>query len=113
MYKRQVLLVSHDRELIRTSCNRCWLIHQGGFSEWHDIEAAYASLRDSPETSRQSPSCAVIEAVIADDNDALLERLITLETQLAQDIARKTAHQKPALQAQWREEIERINALLM
>ena len=108
-----VLLVSHDRELIHASCNRCWLIHQGGFSEWHDIEAAYASLRETPEKTGQSPASAVAETLMVDDSDALLERLITLETQLAQDMARKTAHQKPALQAQWREEIERINALLM
>lgn len=48
-----------------------------------------------------------------DENEALLTQLIALETRLEQDLARKPAHQKPLLQAQWREEIARINRLLM
>ena len=50
---------------------------------------------------------------LVDESDALLEQLIALETRLEQDLARKPAHQKPLLQAQWREEIARINRLLM
>ncbi|WP_284960988.1 hypothetical protein, partial [Citrobacter portucalensis] len=35
-----------------------------------------------------------------------------LEQRLADDLARKPKHQKPLLQAQWRKEIERLNAQL-
>lgn len=109
-----VLLVSHDRELIRASCNRFWLIHQGAFSEWQDVDAVYDSLRETSRTvSETSTSPAVVSDIQPDETDALLERLVELETLLEQDLARKVAHQKPALQAQWREEIKRINAILM
>ncbi|VFT73488.1 putative transporter ATP-binding component [Klebsiella aerogenes] len=43
-----------------------------------------------------------------DDEEALLARLIDLEQWLADDMARKPKHQKPSLQAQWREEINRL-----
>lgn len=45
-------------------------------------------------------------------HDDLLERLIALETLLEDDLARKPKHQKPQLQAQWRKEIEEIEAQL-
>ena len=44
--------------------------------------------------------------------DDLLERLVALETLLEDDLARKPKHQKPQLQAQWRKEIEEIEAQL-
>lgn len=47
-----------------------------------------------------------------EDQDALLERLVTLEQLLADDLARKPKHQKPQLQAQWRKEITTIATLL-
>ncbi len=108
-----VLLVSHDRELIRASCNRFWLIHQGTFSEWQDVDAAYASLRDVAQTVSPVSTSPVIHDEPEDETDALLERLVALETLLEQDLARKVSHQKPALQAQWQEEIKRITAILM
>ncbi|WP_420025861.1 hypothetical protein [Dickeya dadantii] len=42
----------------------------------------------------------------------LLAQLVELEHRLAEDLARKSKHQKPALQAQWREQIARLNTLL-
>lgn len=47
-----------------------------------------------------------------EDHDTLLERLVSLEQLLADDLARKPKHQKPQLQAQWRKEIATLNALL-
>lgn len=108
-----VLLVSHDRELIRASCNRFWLIHQGEFSEWHDVDAAYDTLREVAKTVSPVSISTAIHQEHEDETDSLLERLVSLEILLEQDLARKVSHQKPALQAQWREEIERINAILM
>jgi hypothetical protein len=41
-----------------------------------------------------------------------VERLVALETLLAEDLARKPKHQKRHLQAQWREEIDTLTAQL-
>ncbi|HCI6839340.1 TPA: ABC-F family ATP-binding cassette domain-containing protein [Klebsiella quasipneumoniae subsp. quasipneumoniae] len=106
-YPGGVLLVSHDRQLISESCNRFWLIDSAGLTEWHSLEEVYARLQAQIPTltaasSPQEPSLA------ADDEEALLTRLIALEQWLADDMARKPKHQKPSLQAQWREEIARL-----
>ena len=106
-----VLLVSHDRQLISQSCNRFWLIEDGRLSEWHDAEAVFERLREGSGlnvASVESPA----KARIREPSDDLLERLIMLETQLEDDLARKPKHQKPLLQAQWRREIEAITAKL-
>lgn len=106
-----VLLVSHDRALISSSCNRFWLVESGELSEWHDAEAVFERLRESVRHEQAAPE-ALSVAAEPEDIDALLERLIKLETQLAEDLARKVKHQKPQLQAQWREEIARLQQRL-
>ncbi|HCR1075301.1 TPA: ABC-F family ATP-binding cassette domain-containing protein [Enterobacter cloacae] len=106
-----VLLVSHDRQLIAQSCNRFWLIEDGLLSEWHDAEAVFERLRERTGLMASSASPAVAD-VKAQASDDLLEKLIALETLLAEDLARKPKHQKPHLQAQWRKEIEVIEAKL-
>lgn len=106
-----VLLVSHDRQLIAQSCNRFWLIEDGLLSEWHDAEAVFERLRERTGLMASSASPAVAD-VKAQASDDLLERLIALETLLAEDPARKPKHQKPHLQVQWRKEIEVIEAKL-
>ncbi|EPF6109460.1 ABC-F family ATP-binding cassette domain-containing protein [Enterobacter cloacae] len=106
-----VLLVSHDRQLIAQSCNRFWLIEDGLLSEWHDAEAVFERLRERTGLMASSASPAVAD-VKAQASDDLLERLIALETLLAEDLVRKPKHQKPQLQAQWRQEIEVIEAKL-
>ena len=45
-YNGGVLLVSHDRQPISQSCNRFWLIDNGELSEWHDLEAVNARIRN-------------------------------------------------------------------
>ncbi|MGY5957075.1 ABC-F family ATP-binding cassette domain-containing protein [Kosakonia sp. BK9b] len=108
-----VLLVSHDRQLINQSCNRFWLVEHGELQEWHDIEAVYARLRESiPAAGQQATQPASTCETVTDDADLLLARLIELETRLAEDLQRKPKHQKPGLQAQWREEIVHIHSLL-
>ena len=106
-----VLLVSHDRQLIAQSCNRFWLIEDGLLSEWHDAEAVFERLRERTGLMASSASPAVAD-VKAQASDDLLERLIALETLLAEDLARKPKHQKPHLQVQWRKEIEVTEAKL-
>lgn len=108
-----VLLVSHDRQLISQSCNRFWFVDDGELSEWHDLDAVYARIR---QTTLEHSSAVVKEydPLIAErsDDDSLLEKLLMLEQRLAEDLARKPRHQKPQLQAQWRKEIDNITARL-
>ena len=106
-----VLLVSHDHQLISQSCNRFWLIEEGKLSEWHDAEAVFERLRERAGLVTATAP-AVAATVPPSPYDDLLERLVALETLLEDDLARKPKHQKPQLQAQWRKEIEEIEAQL-
>lgn len=106
-----VLLVSHDRQLIRQSCNRFWLIEDGKLSEWHDAEAVFERLRESGGLTTSAVAAKTAESS-STESDCLLEKLVALETLLAEDLARKPKHQKPQLQVQWRQEIEQIEAQL-
>lgn len=110
-YPGGLLLVSHDRELISKSCNRFWLIDEYGLSEWKSADEVYENLRVAVRRPMaQAATSLTIEP--EEDNDTLLERLVMLEQLLADDLARRPKHQKPQLQAQWREEIATINTLL-
>lgn len=106
-----VLLVSHDRQLISQSCNRFWLIEDGKLSEWHDAEAVFERLRESGGLTSPAVSASTAESAPTEFDD-LLERLVALETLLAEDLARKPKHQKPQLQQQWRQEIDQIETQL-
>ncbi|NRE87520.1 ABC-F family ATP-binding cassette domain-containing protein [Klebsiella michiganensis] len=110
-YPGGLLLVSHDRELINHSCNRFWLIDERGLSEWQSADAVYDVLRAAVRRPLIEET-TVNRCEAEDDHDALLERLITLEQLLADDLARKPKHQKPQLQAQWRKEMATINTKL-
>ena len=110
-YPGGLLLVSHDRELISKSCNRFWLIDEYGLSEWNNADEVYENLRVAVRRPMaQAATSLAIEP--EEDNDTLLERLVMLEQLLADDLARRPKHQKPQLQAQWREEIATINTRL-
>lgn len=110
-YPGGLLLVSHDRELINHSCNRFWLIDERGLSEWQSADEVYDVLRAAVRRPLIEET-TVNSREAGDDHDALLERLITLEQLLADDLARKPKHQKPQLQAQWRKEMTTINTKL-
>ncbi|VUS32839.1 ABC-F family ATP-binding cassette domain-containing protein [Klebsiella pasteurii] len=110
-YPGGLLLVSHDRELINHSCNRFWLIDERGLSEWQSADEVYDVLRAAVRRPLIEET-TVNRREAEDDHDALLERLITLEQLLADDLARKPKHQKPQLQAQWRKEMATINTKL-
>lgn len=105
-----ILLVSHDRELIEKSCNRFWYIHNGILSEHHDIETIYQLISQQDMSSVSSKQnghrSSSVEKVKHHNEDELLMKLIALEDKLNADLARKSAHQKPILQAHWQAEIE-------
>lgn len=106
-----VLLVSHDRHLMAKSCNRFWLIDNGRLEEWHDADAAWERLRTGGSDAVLAPRAAG-QSAHGEEPEDLLEALIALESLLAEDLARKPKHQKPQRQAQWRKEIDALNARL-
>ncbi|EPF17015.1 Uncharacterized ABC transporter ATP-binding protein YheS [Cedecea davisae] len=110
-----VMLVTHDRELIARGCNRFWLVDNGELSEWHDLDALYGLLtaeETGQPVSEARPPLRENRPKSRHESDELLERLIELEEKLAEDMERKEKHQKPALQSQWRSEIEVLNKKL-
>ena len=106
------LLVSHDRDLIETACNRFWVVADGQLEEWPDAASAYARLSvEDGQASTPVPRVEHASAVLA-DVDVQLERLCELEQLLAEDLSRKPRHQKPASQQAWLAELERLNQAL-
>ncbi|PJJ21253.1 heme-transporting ATPase [Janthinobacterium sp. 67] len=106
------LLVSHDRDLIETACNRFWVVADGQLEEWPDAASAYARLSvEDGQALTPAPTVEHASAVLA-DVDVQLERLCELEQLLAEDLARKPRHQKPASQQAWLAELERLNLAL-
>jgi ATPase subunit of ABC transporter with duplicated ATPase domains len=113
-YEGGVLVVTHDRTLIAKSCNRFWLIDNGELSEWHSLDGLYEQLTgDNGEivtTSQNNVTPTVVQ--VHSQTESWLERLVELEEKLAQDLARKQSHQKPALQQQWQAEIAALTLRL-
>ncbi|WP_261885717.1 ABC-F family ATP-binding cassette domain-containing protein [Vibrio pomeroyi] len=121
-----LLLVSHDRELIESSCNRFWYINDSQLVEMTYLDAVYDAMSvgnqvDSLEAGGETPSTvrsrsSAIEnqhhEQARNDEELLLERLLELEELLTQDQSRKAKHQKPDLQQKWQKEIVSINAKL-
>ena len=106
------LLVSHDRDLIETACNRFWVVADGQLEEWPDAASAYARLSvEDGQALTPAPTVEHASAVLA-DVDVQLERLCELEQLMADDLARKPRHQKPASQQAWLAELERLNLAL-
>lgn len=106
-----VLLVSHDRHLMQQSCNRFWLIDNGKLEEFQEATQAWERL-SAPTLPVDAESSAPSVQQKPQQSDDLLEKLIALETLLADDLARKPKHQKPQLQAEWRTEIAALNRQL-
>lgn len=108
------LLVSHDRDLIETACNRFWVVADGGLEEWPDAASAYARLSaEDGQVPLPAPRMETVALAPAQtDVDVQLERLCELEQLLAEDLARKPRHQKPASRQAWLAELERLNQTL-
>ena len=122
-----LLLVSHDRELIESSCNRFWYINDGQLVEMTYLDAVYEAMSVgnqvvSLEVSETAPSSVLLSKsefsenhysnTAQNDEELLLERLLELEELLTQDQSRKAKHQKPDLQQKWQQEIVSINMKL-
>jgi len=110
-FEGATVLVSHDRSLIEQSCNRFWLIQNGTLTEYPSTEEVYLhitdqSLMNNVPIARERTLASI---VALSEEESLLDRLIKLESLLEDDLQRKLRHQKPNLQKQWREEIDKIS----
>lgn len=72
----------------------------------------YARLRGNERLQSPATQTPPQSPPVDDLQEDLLERLVMLEQLLADDLQRKPKHQKPQLQALWRQEIEEINTHL-
>ena len=110
-YEGGCLLVSHDRDLIEAACNRFWVVADGRLEEWPDAASAYARLNTG-----QGPAASILppatQRAAPADSECQLERLCDLEQLLADDLARKPRHQKPASQQAWRLELASLSRAL-
>jgi ATPase subunit of ABC transporter with duplicated ATPase domains len=108
-----LLMTSHDRAFIDRLATRWLWIHQGRLRELTSPAPFYESLlRPQGGAKPRAKPAAAASAPESEepltDQDAMLARLDVLEGLLKADLARKPRFQKPALQQQWRGEIERL-----
>ncbi|WP_070963952.1 ABC-F family ATP-binding cassette domain-containing protein [Vibrio sonorensis] len=115
-FEGATLVVSHDRNLIEQSCNRFWFIEGGVLTEYLSVEEVYDKINEQPTSisisGEQTGVDTSLTAEPLSEEEQLLERLILLEGLLEEDLNRKAKHQKPQLQQQWRDEIDKISALI-
>lgn len=116
-FEGALLVVSHDKWLIENSCQRFWYINDNRLEEYLDVNEIYqqiemqSQLNITTEVSTLSQAKRPTVKTISHE-DELLEALFKLEEKLQADRQRKSSHQKPQLQQQWIDEIEKIQAQL-
>jgi ATP-binding cassette, subfamily F, member 3 len=96
-----VLITSHDRRFLDTVAERFVWIRNGRLIEIGDPAEYYAA----PEVEAMPPR--VTRGTPFDVTDPLT-RIVELEALLEADRARKQKFQKPALQRQWQDELNRL-----
>ncbi|BET98289.1 ABC-F family ATP-binding cassette domain-containing protein [Xenorhabdus taiwanensis] len=111
-----ILITSHDRAFIDNVANRFWLIKNGKLEEITSSEGYYQFLNekmipDQKAVVKDQESALDGSEVLADEEE-ILQRIVVLEQNLAQDLARKPKHQKPKNQESWRKEIKKLYEML-
>lgn len=109
-----LLIIGHDRKFCNIVGNRFFMIERNKLVEIDDAGIFYDSLKSSEPIKTKAESVAKQDSnqAIVDDEELILERVLTLEELLEADLARKTKHQKPVLQAEWQDEIAKLYAQL-
>ena len=79
--------------------------------EINDPETFYHAEPSLPKPATATSAAPARNSVVV-SSDAILERIVELETKLTEDLARRKRFQKPVLQAQWRQEIDELNRQL-
>ncbi|WP_340613613.1 ABC-F family ATP-binding cassette domain-containing protein [Xenorhabdus thailandensis] len=111
-----ILITSHDRAFIDNVANRFWLIKNGKLEEVTSSEGYYQFLNEKVTpyqkavVKEQENALDGVETLAGEEE--ILQRIVVLEQNLAQDLARKPKHQKPKNQESWRKEIKRLYEML-
>jgi ATP-binding cassette subfamily F protein 3 len=110
-----VLMTSHDRRFIETVAERYVWINDGRLIEINEPEEFFRSTPLTEPTPTSPPFStpeAASTSLAETAQQEQIERLLELEEILAADLGRKPKHQKPALHADWRSEIDDLYRLL-
>ena len=110
--KATLLVTSHDRRFIDHIADRYVLIQNSQLLEINSPETFYQTDSSPSIDSIHTKVERQTEPVSANDEDSILERIIELETLIAEDRARKLKFQKPKLQSNWHTELTHLNTLL-
>ncbi|MDC9594447.1 ABC-F family ATP-binding cassette domain-containing protein [Xenorhabdus sp. IM139775] len=115
-HEMTILITSHDRAFIDNVANRFWLIKNGKLEEITSSDGYYQFLNQKVIPNQKEiakvQERTVDKAEICVDEEAILQRIVILEQNLAEDLARKPKHQKPKNQESWKKEIEQLYAML-
>ena len=107
-----LLITSHDRRFVDNIADRYVLIENGLLRELND-PAAFYKQNVSRKIERQlSSSDKHISNADAESEDQMLQRIIELESLLANDRDRKPKFQKIATQEKWQAELNTLNSQL-
>jgi ATPase subunit of ABC transporter with duplicated ATPase domains len=109
-----VLITSHDRTFVENIATRFVMIESGKLQEMNSPEGFYQLLLQdaapSAKSDRSQPDGNT--TLMTHNEEEILQQLIELEDKLSADLARKPKFQKPARQAEWRQQIEALQARL-
>lgn len=103
-----VLITSHDRRFVDNIAQRYALIDGGSLIEINEPNYFYEQNEQSSTTTGKQKQQKIEEEMLTTD-DEILGRILELETVLFEDLQRKPKFQKPKLQQQWQEELEKLN----
>ena len=109
-----VLITSHDRRFVDLIAERFVVIEHGKLTEINDPNTFYRSamVAQAKTSSAKTAHRDQARSDLPDSEEDVLARLVELEEMLEADLQRKEKVQKPKRQAEWRDEIERLQAQL-
>ena len=107
-----LLITSHDRRFVDNIADRYVLIENGLLRELNDPAAFYKQNVSRKRERQLSSSDKHISNADAESEDQMLQRIIELESLLANDRDRKPKFQKIATQEKWQAELNTLNSQL-
>lgn len=112
-----VLITSHDRRFVDVIADRFLVIGGGVLKEISSPQAFYHESRQNPRntpTDKSNVGGNSVDLLSSGlhGEEIILQRIIELETLLAEDRSRKSKFQKPKLWGEWQREIEDLESRL-
>ena len=107
-----LLITSHDRRFVDNIADRYVLIENGLLRELNNPTAFYKQNVSRKRERQLSSSDKHISNADAESEDQMLQRIIELESLLANDRDRKPKFQKIATQKKWQAELNTLNSQL-